>query len=652
MRRIVIAASALLCLPVSTCFGLGVSPYLPLSLDPDIEGRIEYVLLLADRPVLRRPIAAATVLDALPAACQKDPVVCEEVRRYIGRYMGNWALVDATLEAAASGDEIQPMPNRFGQTTDSNWTASARGFWQPFDHALLSLGAVAYQDEVVPEGSYASLGWNRAQLDIGYRAHWLSPATGSSMLISTNAATMPSITLSNYTPLTRFGLGYEIFSALMSTSDRIRYRGESTRGRPRLTGIHFSAEPAAGWAIGVTRLMQYGGGARPGSPSDLLRAFFKPSEYDNTNPDLDFDEQFGNQLASFTSELIYPGRVPFSIYFEYSGEDTSNGKNYLLGNSALTAGLHFPRLGRRFDLVYEISEWQNEWYTNGVYPDGLTNEQRIIGHWGADQRAARNPVGALSHYLQIGWIAPFGGRAEVELRSLENQSYLDVQYETAYQATLRYSRPFRGFTAGVEALGGRDVFGESFSRFGAFARYTGDFGAERSAARLDSAYDTSGDSSAEVFVEAGAATSRIRIDLDAGDIQKESSTGAHVALGARRAVSDRSDLGARIELDDIDGNMLVSVRAIDYRYRFANPLAMSIFIGASRYDLATPAYGLYYGAGIQWRDLFRGWDVGVDMRSAKKVARDKLLPEDPPSVRRPDAFYTIQSLSLSVSKRF
>jgi hypothetical protein len=49
-------------------------------------------------------------------------------------------------------------------------------------------------------GSYLSVGWNKSQLDVGYKPHWLSPLTDSSMLMSTEAPTMPSVSLSNYEP--------------------------------------------------------------------------------------------------------------------------------------------------------------------------------------------------------------------------------------------------------------------------------------------------------------------------------------------------------------------------------------------------------------------------------------------------------------------
>jgi hypothetical protein len=654
MKHPVLLLCGLVSLAASPVFARGVSPYLPLNLDPEIEQQIQHVLMLADKPVLSRPIAAATVLDALPTACQHDPVLCEEVRRYLARYMRNWSVTDLSVEVSASGDADKTLPNRYGLTTDSNWNASVRGFWQPFDHALISVGGVAYQGEIVPQDSMISLGWDRAQLDLGYRAHWLSPFTDSSMLIGTNAATMPSVTLSNYVPLTRWGIQYEAFVASMSESDKIQFNGNPETGRPRLGGVHLSMEPASGWALGVNRILQYGGGSRPGAFNDLLHAFFNPSRYDNTLGDPTSNLQFGNQLASITSSMIFPGRVPFSVYFEYAGEDTSAGQNYLLGNSALSAGIHFPRLGSGFDLTVELSEWQNGWYVNTVYGDGLTNKGHVIGHWGGDERTFGEDVGARSGMVRVGWHAPFGGTFDARVRALQNEDYYATAYKTAYDGTLSYSRTLNLVTIGAEIYGGRDVFGDRFSRVGAFFRLNDFLGGTRAAyagSPGESAWPV--DRSAEVFVEAGASMNRVTIDLVPElPTTSKSGAGAHVALGARRAVSDRSDLGARLEIDDVDGHVLTSVRAIDYRYRFANPLALSVFIGASRYDLATPAYGLYFGAGLQWRDVLPGWDVGLDARQAKKVARDHLLSSDPQSPVRPDSFYTINSLSLSLTKRF
>ncbi len=640
---------AALFLASASAFSVGVSPYLPMGTNPDMDAKIERMLMLADKPVLTRPLAAATVLDALQKACSRDPETCADVRRYLHRYMGAFGVTDASVEVAASSGADHPVPNRYGLTTGSSWDASVRAYYQPFAHALVSLGAVAYQGEVNPTGSMLSVGFSRAQLDIGYREHWWSPMSDSAMLISTNGPTLPSVTLSNYEPLTRFGFHYEAFVALMDHSDEITFGGEQTSGRPRLAGGHVSMEPAAGWAIGFNRLMQYGGGARPGSLNDLLHAFFNPSKYDNTNPNLSTDEEFGNQVASITSQILFPGPLPYSVYFEYAGEDTSAGKSYLLGNAALSAGIHFPRVWKRFDFTYEFSEWQNDWYTHHLYGDGLTSKHRVIGNWGADDRVFGIGPGARTQMLRLGWEPSFGGRVEARLRTIANETYYTPDFVRGYDGSISYSRPLMGLRVGAEAYAGRDVFGEHFSRFAAFVRYAGD---ETPGGASESQSLAPSREGSEAFVEAGAASNSVNIDLDGTGRTKVSNVGAHLAVGARRPVSDRSDLGARLELDDVDGHNLLSVRALDYRYRFGNPLALSVFIGASRYDLATPAYGLYFGAGLQWRDVAPGWDVGVDIRNAKKVARDHLLPDDPSSALRPDSFYTVTSVSLALTKRF
>src|SRR5688572_6658290 len=80
----------------------GPSPYLPLNLSPRIERQIERVLILADKPVIRRPIAAATVLDALPKACEIDQPLCTAVRQYLRAYISPTAVTMLDLELAAS----------------------------------------------------------------------------------------------------------------------------------------------------------------------------------------------------------------------------------------------------------------------------------------------------------------------------------------------------------------------------------------------------------------------------------------------------------------------------------------------------------------------------------------------------------------------
>lgn len=651
MNRIALIAGFTWALASANVSSRGVSPYLPLNLEPEIERQIERVLILGDKPVMKRPIAAATVLDALPKACAIDPALCAQVRRYLARFTHAAALSHASLEGAATDASAAPIPNRHGMSVASEWQASASAYWQPLDFALLTLGGVAYDDDAAPVGSVLSVGFDRAQLDVGYRGHWFSPFTDSSMLLSTEALTMPSATLSNYLPLTRLGLRYEAFLAEMSKSDRIAFAGGFTSGNPRLFGMHLSMEPVSGWSVGVNRLMQFGGGARGGnSAGDVLEAFFRPSSVDNVGSGADPDAQFGNQAAAFTSQFLFPGRTPFAVYFEYAGEDTSYNEDYRLGNSALSAGVHFPRLWKRFELTYETSEWQNGWYVHSIYQEGLTNERRVTGHWGADARVLGDAVGGASHMLQLGWEPGFGGVFQLRYRTVANESYSPVAYERGHDVTARYSRPLGPLVVGGEVFSGRDVFGENFSRVAAFFRYAPDAGTLGTF--LHGIETRVADAGAELFVDIGATANRVKADLDyTTEFTADVEIAPHFAIGARRAVSARSDFGARIELDDVDGHSLIALRAVDYRYRFAGPIALSGFLGAARYDLATPAHGLYAGVGAQWRDALPGWDLALDARFASKVARDDLVAGDLFG-QRPDSFYDIFMATLYVARRF
>ena len=655
MRKAGAIAPLLLFTFQAAAFGKGVTPYLPLNLEPEIESQIERVLILGDQSVLTRPIAAVTVLKALPKACKVDEALCHRVQRYLARYTRSSGLTHASIEGAGSGGANDAVPNRYGMGSKSTWQASASAYIQPGDYFLINLGGVAYEGKTDFTGSMISLGSSYAQLDLGFRPHWFSPFTDSSMLMSTEAPTMPSVTLSNYEPFTRLGLRYELFGARMSESNHILFEYPSgpvfKSGKPSLAGVHLSIEPVSGWSFGVSRLLQYGGAGRPGSLKDLFKAFFNPSRYDNTNPDLSFNQQFGNQQASLTSSFLFPGKVPFAVYAEYAGEDTSRGRSYLLGNSALSVGIHFPRLWERFDLTFETSEWQDGWYTHSVYQDGLSNYGHVTGNWGADQRVFGDEIGARSNMVRLGWNATFGGLLEVRYRTLQNENYGPYHYDRYHDFTLGYSRPWNGVIVGGELDVGRDFFGASFTRIAGFLRYN-DLGSGLGASLFD-ASSGGAEKSGDIFVDAGAISYQVRTDLTNGDIRITGprKAGSHFAVGARRAVSEHNDLGARIELDDIQGHSLVGVRLIDYRYRFRGPLALGGFLGAARYALGTPAYGIYYGVGAQWRNILPGFDIGIDYRVDNSVARDHLLPSDPQSPR-PDSFYDITGEVLSLSYHF
>ena len=463
--RLYVSAVALL---ATTAHARGVSPYLPVDLSPEIERKIERVLILGEQPALKRPIAAATVLDALPRACERDAALCADVRRYLASLTRTAGISYASVAVGAGTGTDTPLPNRHGMTSRSNYEAAAAVYWQPGDGFLVTAGALAYDGDAMPTGTVASIGRQYFQVDVGYRDRWWSPFQDSAMLLSTQAPTLPSVTVSNYAPLTRVKFRYEAFLAETSESANIAFGSGTTAGKPRVAGLHLSIEPLAGWSIGVNRIMQYGGGDREDSLRELAKAFFDPSRLDNTGPASGGD--FGNQAASFTSQFVLGDPVPMAIYFEYAGEDTSRSNNLRLGNSSLSAGITFPKLGANLSATLEVSEWQNAWYTHHIYGDGLTNDGHVLGHWGADWRVLGDSVGARSMFARVTWEPKFG-TLETSYRQLDNQDYSAVNYATARQIDARYSRAWDQVFVGAELTLGRDVFGDSYSRVGAFIRF-------------------------------------------------------------------------------------------------------------------------------------------------------------------------------------
>jgi hypothetical protein len=624
---------------------------------------VERILILGDRPVLTRPIPAAAVVDALPKACAIDPVLCRRVRRALKAYMHDSGLEFASAEVSAvSGDSKLVIPNQHGQTEQSQWQVAGAGYLQPSDYFLVNLGGVAYDGRQKPTGSFISLGFEGAQLDFGFRDRWWSPMTDSAMLISTESPTMPSVTLSNYTPLTRLGWQYEVFVARNSYTDKIQLtNGELTAGNPKFSGGRLAIAPAnSGWSFAAQRIMVFGGGAAGGQTlGELVRAFFNPLQAQTTPSSTPV---LGKQEASVTSRFIYPGHIPFSLYFEYAGNDSAGGNHLNFTKTDLSVGLQFPRLGP-FDVTYEFSEWQPTWYgPHGAssaqygYLDGITNYLLSTGHWFGDQRRFDEPVGGQSNMLRIGFEPSFGGRLELTLRSLVNESYYLYAFPTPYEhegmGSLMYSYPLKDYIVGTQVDYGRDVFGAHYTRVTAFLRY-GD--------ALHSA-DDEGDNypgstrpdGMEFHIDAGVAGSSVISDITSNTPRTSTGVGygPHLTIGARRAASAHQDLGAALEVDDVHGVSLFSARILDYRYRFDNPLALNLFLGAARYAAPTPAYGPYIGAGLQWRNVLPKWDVGIDLRYASHINRVRTLPSDPQGGYRLDAYYDITLGTLFVSRKF
>ena len=94
---------------------------------------------------------------------------------------------------------------------------------------------------------------------------------------------------------------------------------------------------------------------------------------------------------------------------------------------------------------------------------------------------------------------------------------------------------------------------------------------------------------------------------------------------------------------------MLGVRMVDYRYRFGRHLAAHAFLGAARYALASPAYGLYVGAGLEWRNLLPGWGIGVGFHNVISAQRLRDLRTE---VRGGQVLWSSYSWTFDVSRSF
>jgi hypothetical protein len=299
-----------------------------------------------------------------------------------------------------------------------------------------------------------------------------------------------------------------------------------------------------------------------------------------------------------------------------------------------------------------------------IYLDGMTNYGVVLGQWGAQWRNPGDGVGAQSHALELIWDFNGGRQLDMQYRTALNGSYTGGNYQRAQELALSVSVPWRTLQVGARIDGGRDEYGDSFGRLAAFARYAGPSGSSHYEAASDdeAPEDTDSDLAqesadaarrkVETFVDFGMFSSQVDYEQDAGAVPAVKTTHGsfHVGLGVRRAMSRRNDLGTRVEFDNVAGKMFMALRAIDYRHRFGPTFAAGLFFGAARYEAQTPAYGWYGGAGMQWRDVWKNWDIGVDYRIGDHMSRNKTPTET--IIIWPNAFYTIQGVSTYISRRF
>ena len=452
----------------------GPSPYLPLKNSPEIEAKIEKLMALTPGVAVTKPYKASDVLARLKLIQHSYPMLHNQLSAYLSRYTKSTGLTHFSASLSAASDRVKARPNQRNITTDSHYQVSIGGLAYVTPYAYVS-GGYTYDDAIgtVHTNSHIGFGHEYAQVELGYREHWFSPFQDSAMLVSTHAQPSPSITISNAKPISDWNIRYEVFYSMLEEAEGIRLGDEVFPGRPRHAGLHLSFTPLEFWTLGFNRTLQFGGGKREVSFSDVIEALFDPAGKDNVgdidDPDPNFE--FGNQQASITSKFNFELGIPVSIYFEYAGEDTVNESNFQLGNVAKSVGVFLPVIFDDFSFRYEYADWTDRWYVHPLYQEGYSNEGQILGHWGAGERVFNDDTPATAHAVNMNWQLSDNQLLDASFRMLENESKVQFDYQRAWELDLTYSYATRNGFWGVSLYAGKDVFGERFEQISAFYRW-------------------------------------------------------------------------------------------------------------------------------------------------------------------------------------
>ncbi|HTU65134.1 MAG TPA: capsule assembly Wzi family protein [Steroidobacteraceae bacterium] len=241
-----------------------------------------------------------------------------------------------------------------------------------------------------PDGSYLGLNVGNFMVSAGYLERWWGPGWDGSLILSTNARPMPTVTLErNYTDpfetklLSWIGPWRASIAVGEGESDGLAV------GKVRFLAARVNFRPRPWLELGLTRTAQWCGGDRPcdfGTFKDMLLGQDNQDDA-NGQPSA---EQPGNQMAGYDLRLRSPWRkLRLVAYTQWIGEDEAGGlPSKFLGQYGLETWGSASFGGWRLYVEYagtacNFSRQEPVYgcaYRNSIYPQGYTYRGRIIGH--------------------------------------------------------------------------------------------------------------------------------------------------------------------------------------------------------------------------------------------------------------------------------
>jgi hypothetical protein len=457
-------------------------------LAPGDEGIRSDILRLADAGILRGPVTTWPMSwpdiarDALGADDHGLDAASAEALFRIQRLARNSSAHGYEgLGYRVSGAHQPTTLRGFADTPRETAELALRAGWLT-DHLSLSLQGAYVADpedgkEFRADSSYLGVNVGNFMISAGLMERWWGPGWDSSLILSTNARPIPTVTLErNYTDPFKTKLLSWIGPWRASIA-----MGEAESHDVSVPNVRFFAarvnfKPRPWLEFGLSRTAQLCGGDRPCNWSTFIDML---SGNDNQVAEngIPTATQPGNQMAGYDMRLRSPWRaLPLAFYTQWIGEDEAGGfPSKFIGLFGLEAwgssSFGAWRLRTEYsDTACSFLSEQPEFrcaYVNSLYPQGYAYRGRTIGSsMGNDSR-----MFALAGTLT----SSDGGVLSITLRKVDlnrdggDHPISNVRLDLG-DVELRYSRVFGAGRVGL-GIGYQDpaITAESASRVHGFA---------------------------------------------------------------------------------------------------------------------------------------------------------------------------------------
>lgn len=395
-------------------------------LAPGDEGLRSDIQLLADAGILRGPVTTWPLSwpdiarDALAAEDRGlDAATAAALVRVqrMSRAASARGYAGAGIRASAS--HAPTLLRGFADEPREEGELAVRASWLS-DHFALNLQGAAVADPTDDrrfraDGSYLGINVGNFMISAGLMERWWGPGWDGSLILSSNARPIPSLTLErNYTDPFRSKLLSWIGPWRASIAVGEEEAHDVAVPNVRFLAARVNIKPRPWLELGVTRTAQWCGGDREcgwSTFTDMLLG------RDNQIDGQSTDDQPGNQMAGYDLRMRSPWKkLPLAVYTQWIGEDEAGGlPSKFLGlfgaETWFSTGLGGLRIRAEYaDTTCVFTRQDPEYncaYRNAIYPQGYTYRGRIIGH-SLDNDSRMTAVAALltrpgGDVLSVAW---------------------------------------------------------------------------------------------------------------------------------------------------------------------------------------------------------------------------------------------------------